>query len=444
MAIARLQGTRPPSPAATINLWIGRGIAPIACPARPKTCQSLSLPFLSPTRIFSVAMFVTPTLSLYVPLALAPLLGLIAVLVAAGWALRRGSGVRLARVPAALFAAMAVLALASALWAYDPGETLDKLHRLVLAIAAGIIVISAATGLDKDARATCGRSLLFGMVLALLALAVERAAGGVLVKTGLSPNDVNAFMNQFNRGLTVLSILIWPAIVVAARIRWLFGAAMFVATLGLLFTFRTNAADLALCLGAAVFVLACAWPRIAGRALIVVVALSVLGAPFVEKTLPPPKELFTELDVPRSAYHRLLMWDFTTNRVMERPVLGWGFNASRIMPGAEKHLDTFETALPLHPHNAALQWWLELGVLGALLGAGLVACAANAVRTGSRGRMGQAGASATIVSAMTVAFLSYGIWQGWWMAALFLTAGYTAAIAGRPPSGAGAQPAGGT
>ena len=91
--------------------------------------------------------------------------------------------------------------------------------------------------------------------------------------------------------------------------------------------------------------------------------------------------------IPPSAAHRLLIWDFVILRIAERPLLGWGMEASRSLPG---HATTppggpgplrpgwrrdarlagrRAELLPLHPHNGALQLRLELGWPGVLLAA---------------------------------------------------------------------------
>ena len=74
-----------------------------------------------------------------------------------------------------------------------------------------------------------------------------------------------------------------------------------------------------------------------------------------------------------SAAHRLLIWDFVVERIAERPLLGWGMEASRTIPGHAASpppalLERFGLTgpavavwlpvaqmLPLHPHNGALQ-----------------------------------------------------------------------------------------
>ena len=37
--------------------------------------------------------------------------------------------------------------------------------------------------------------------------------------------------------------------------------------------------------------------------------------------------------LPNSFIHRLLIWDFTLNRIAERPLFGWGLDTSRAIPG---------------------------------------------------------------------------------------------------------------
>ena len=142
------------------------------------------------------------------------------------------------------------------------------------------------------------------------------------------------------------------------------------------------------------------------------------------------------LKLPRSTYHRLLIWQFAAAKIEERPILGWGFNGSRKIPGGKDNLDASEAALPLHPHNAAMQWRLELGLLGALFGAGLFVTATVSARRRAKGRIEQAGAVAAITSAFTIAMLSFGIWQSWWMSGLFLVAGFTVLVCRDEPAAA--------
>ena len=63
------------------------------------------------------------------------------------------------------------------------------------------------------------------------------------------------------------------------------------------------------------------------------------------------------LRLPLSWSERMGYWTYATARIAEHPLKGWGLDASR----------TFGAAIGLHPHNGAIQAWLELGALGAAL-----------------------------------------------------------------------------
>lgn len=378
--------------------------------------------------------FLAPLLSVYAPLALAPLLSAAAVLFVTGWIAGRRADLVFIPSLLLLLTGIAVLAALSTFWTIDRAETLGRLPRPVLLFIAGTVFLCAAAALDAAARASIGRWMIAGLVLAIAALLLERGFGGVLAAKHLDGTNANAFLNLFNRGLTVCAILVWPAIMCTMRIRKVYGVAMGIALFASLFAFVNDAAIVAMIAGALTFGLVCAVPRIAGRLVTVVTVAVVLVVPFADRTLPPPKELFETMHLPRSTYHRLLIWHFASDHIVQRPLLGWGFNSSRAIPGGKSNLDVSEPALPLHPHNGALQLWLELGVGGALLGAGLLAAATEGARRFSRGRLEQAAATATISAALIVLLVSYGIWQSWWMSALFIAAGCAIIACGRPPS----------
>jgi O-antigen ligase len=91
--------------------------------------------------------------------------------------------------------------------------------------------------------------------------------------------------------------------------------------------------------------------------------------------------------------------------------------------------DTGQEPIPLHPHNAAVQGWLELGVVGAAALALVLVTAVRAVAASAVARTDKAVCLAVFVTGFTIASLSYGIWQGWWLGALWLAAAFTVAAA---------------
>ncbi|MEM6626253.1 MAG: O-antigen ligase family protein [Pseudomonadota bacterium] len=114
---------------------------------------------------------------------------------------------------------------------------------------------------------------------------------------------------------------------------------------------------------------------------------------------------------------RMDAWRLTVGLIAEKPVFGWGADASRTVDvvytaGAFKG----ELIVGGHPHNMPLQVWLELGAVGAaLLSAALIALGGRLPEPRSIG-MPAAQAAAGVWGACAVACgVSFGLWNaGWW------------------------------
>jgi O-antigen ligase len=378
-----------------------------------------------PVRAISAVAFLTPLLSVYLPLSLAVVLPVGAALSLACRSTTGSPRFRWDWPVAAVFGGLLVVAALSVFWSHSPALSLDKLSRTAMAIIAGLIFITAMKGLDSEAAKRASSWFLAAMVVALILIIVERISGGLIIRRVAADYSENMFINQFSRPLALLSAFIWPAVVVLARRGRIWGLGAIGLFVCILFAFSSGAAAVAIGTGTVVFAVVYFFPRMGASAIGVALAASVVLAPTVDRNLPSPKELFESIDLPRSAYHRLLIWEFATARIDDRPVLGWGFNTSRAMPGGKDNLDVSEIAMPLHPHNAALQWRLELGIFGALFGAGLILVSTEMARRYAAGRVARAGAVATIVSTFVIAMISFGAWQTWWVSGMFLIAGFT-------------------
>lgn len=119
--------------------------------------------------------------------------------------------------------------------------------------------------------------------------------------------------------------------------------------------------------------------------------------------------------LPPSWGERLRIWSFVADQFVHHPLRGAGLDASRTFPGV----------VPLHPHNAPLQLWYELGVPGGLLGAGFWVWLWR--RIASRAdddRLFAAVASATATVYIFISAVGFGLWQEWWLClgALAMTA----------------------
>ena len=106
-----------------------------------------------------------------------------------------------------------------------------------------------------------------------------------------------------------------------------------------------------------------------------------------------------------------------------------------MVPGADgvvERLSSIAETLPLHPHNALLQVWLELGIPGILLAIATVVMILTKISRIISGRKEMATVLTVVFATTLIAELSYSIWQSWWLVFLWVLAALMIAIAGGP------------
>jgi O-antigen ligase len=116
--------------------------------------------------------------------------------------------------------------------------------------------------------------------------------------------------------------------------------------------------------------------------------------------------------MPGELVQREQIWRFALERSLEKPFFGWGFNASGNLPNfGEVSLRGEDLPIiPKHPHNGPLQLFLELGVLGVLLGGWLLFRLKQRVQPPL--------AQAVLLFTLVCAMLSYGLWRSRWLATI--------------------------
>jgi O-antigen ligase len=297
-----------------------------------------------PSVLLGSLVFLTPLLTLLVPLSLATLLPLLVLFAVICRAVSGAPRFRFSGMPAIVVAAIIIVAAASAGWSFSAELTWDKLPRTAVIAVVGVVLLAAMSGLEPAQGRTISKAFLAGIALAFVSILAGRVIGEFLIRTGAIEGAVPHFLNNFNRPLSLLSIMIWPAAVTLTDRRPAYGIAAVIACLALFATFQTGAATAAIAFGMIVFAAVYAAPRIMAPLTGALLGISVLLAPTIGDMLPPPKAMFEQLSLPRSAYHRLLIWQFASEKITERPLLGWGFNTSRAIPGGEENLDVSEAA----------------------------------------------------------------------------------------------------
>ncbi|RAU21807.1 hypothetical protein CU669_10900 [Paramagnetospirillum kuznetsovii] len=397
----------------------------------------------APEYTFALAALVAPPLAVLVPLGMAVYLpifgGLCAILF---W--RGGDFGLLPIAPLILVAALCGWGAISLLWAMEIQSGALAIVRLAALSIAGSLSFALAGTIRLERFRFIVPAFTLGIFVAAVVLIIEVETGNGLsqlifhIKAGPGQFLSSTQKSLLGRGGTVLALLIWPFIVLAwrARSHWAIGG-IGIAMVALLLS-DSLAGRLALAFGGAMFLLVRISPRIWLRVLKAAVVVCVLILPGVISRAPQPPETFDSMPwLPLSAHHRLLIWHFAADRIAEHRMLGWGMDASRSIPGGDETVNLIDyypvthgtrrvingNLMPLHPHNAILQCWLELGLGGALiLAAFLWTMVGNVEKSAARDPLSAAGIAGCIVAALVVSAVSYGAWQSWWVSTLWVVA----------------------
>jgi exopolysaccharide production protein ExoQ len=386
-------------------------LAPLSANAARRTAVALEL------GLDAAALLFLPILVL-VPHGAAPLVSIAGAL-ALGLALPNGAGAfRALRLPAAIIGALLLWGAISAAWSVVPAHSLVVAARLLALCAAGFALAAVTDVLVYPRR------LLFcfytGFVAALLLAVIQFATDGLLTR----PILVRSFYaSQLNQAADTLAILMLPASAVLIYRRWPRLALLFAAgTLTIICSLVGTAAKTACGAGILLAALVYISPRNMARLGAILSVLFIITAPLTFPRLARLQSVSETAErVKFSAWHRLMIWSFAGDRIAERPIGGWGLDASRAIPGGDEPVYQGRVWLPLHPHNAPIQLWLELGVPGAVLFALIVARLWFSLAASPWPRLFAAAAGASLTTAFVAANGAYGIWQEWWIGTLWFS-----------------------
>ena len=354
------------------------------------------------------------------PLALIPM----ALTLMLGW--RAGWRPSLPRSPVLVLGLMlAGWGAITALWAPEPGRA----ALLALTLAAMMLLAHGAAGAAQGARLM--QWIGFGLVFGLGAAFADWQSGNALRAAVRGLKEVPASLVFGLKPAASLMALLLP-MGFALPWPWIARAALLVLGAGVLIMLPGETARLATIAGLAAALLSLAAPRLMPKLVGAGVAVLILLMPLLVAFIPQ----IPSASLPPSAVHRLVIWDFAAARIAEKPLAGWGLETSRAMPGGRAQPDAATLdrlnittpaqreflvlphveVMPLHPHNGALQLWLELGGIGALIGAALMLALGFAASRSAAPAVG----AGMLASAAVTGMLSFGLWQAWWVASLLL------------------------
>lgn len=315
-------------------------------------------------------------------------------------------------------------ALITSAWSAQPGFA--QAGKLAALIPLGLCFAMAAGAAENRRQVLAWGVAAFAVLVILMTiealwnLPLNRAAN-----PHIPPSEI---VRNVNRGAAVVLALTWGAAasLIAADRPGLARAVLAAsALLALPFGLWANLAAFVAAL--AVFAVAFSAPRFALMSVSSGLAIWMLAAPFATPLILSSQRLVDAL--PLSWAARAGIWDYVCARILEKPWIGHGLDASRVVTDRIQVRELDMRGIPLHPHSASLQIWYETGAVGAALAAlALFAGGWTLSRVFADNRPAAAAAAATLASLGLLANVSFGIWQEWWLATMFIAAALVAAL----------------
>lgn len=346
-------------------------------------------------------------------------LGAVAGLCALGLAMPDGRAAwRRVRGLAVLFGLLVAWGMLSSLWAIQPERSLAIGLRLLGLFAAGLALIAAAPEIAAPRRLM--GCLIAGFILALGLTMVQFLTQGALTAPLSERDFIDPILNYAEDGFGLLLLPLCAALLALGR--RLAAGVLAVVTAVMVCVLVGDIARIAFISGLAAAALLYFRRRRIAKIAAAASVIVVLTAPLIFPPLAgiaPVRHAAQSLKF--SAWHRLEIWSFVGPHIAEKPLLGWGLDSSRAIPGGAALTPENRAWLPLHPHNSPLQFWLELGLPGALWFALFAARLWLALGATPWPRLYAATAGGSLVTALIVGLGSYGAWQEWWVATEFLT-----------------------
>lgn len=371
----------------------------------------------------------------------------------------------------AVFLVYAVYSAATAIWSPSAAATLNKVAWLVVLVLTAAVSVRIWRTIEYGLRTRLLVAVAVSIVLGASFVAHEVLRDQAITRFLFSnvpllypkpskhvtlEDGIVTFIGPWvmNRNVGALNLLMWPALLCIAALGWSWGqgrrrsyllaAAVFIATLLATMPSRHESSQIAIVLSTVVFVIA----RLhlpAARAIVLAGWLAATLTMLPVAVLAHKAGLHESRLLPDTGQARIILWNFTAGKYLERPLLGVGAHATRAIDDslppeakAVKGTAAYAERTGQHSHNFFVQTWFELGAVGALL---YMACGLLLWR--EIGRLpvrGQCYALAGSTSAMCIAATTWGLWQEWYLSLFMLAISLTAlaSTAADPP---GDQPA---
>ena len=330
-----------------------------------------------------------------------------------------------------IFFALIGYGLLSIFWAGDIKESFYDWWRIALILSCAWLFFKSIIRLDPSHCRYLLGAVMWGAGLLILSLIVEWLSGG---KMASLVKDIQSWNLLYtSRACAVLAIILGPLTLYAiTRLgSWVTGLFSFLAIL-VIVVLPLFSASIALMSAAVIFICQRCWPRmtpwILATSIVLILFLTPIAGLQSSQYVESTSTAQSIESLPKSWVHRLVIWEFFAERVQQSPWIGYGIGSAHGLGNDPSALADYQRIArifgnvritaqpPLHPHNAVLQLWHDLGILGVLGVCVLILLVIRGLVCGGFAPNALAAGLAALTAWLIIAGVSFGLWQKWWLA----------------------------
>ena len=343
---------------------------------------------------------------------------------------------------------LAAYVFLNATWAVDPLAGIGKAALLVALVVTTFAAVDAASSLQNETLRRAAIAFAAGASLGAVFIMVELLTRGIVTRTLVgwipslsSPKHFKTSdgvltaikLSKLDQNVNLTMFHLWPGLLalmgLASTRRTIAVIVFFVTIAAVIAVSHHDSSQVAIIASSLVVILAWKWRSLVIQALAVVWCAAfvlVIPASFAAYD----NGLHFADWLPKSARARVILWDYTAEQTLKRPLFGIGVDSTPRLSIEQKATLTrerpegfvFYRTTGHHAHNIFLQTWFELGAVGALLLA--IAGAAVVLLIFLLPVSAQPFAAGAFAAFAIVGAFAWGMWQSWFMCAVALLSIY--------------------
>lgn len=308
----------------------------------------------------------------------------------------------------------------SNLWSIFQDSSIDRSLTISLIFIFSALLIIQHNFLSEETLESYLKAIPMIVILCATLIIIEILFGYPIYKTIKNAPDEYIGNSLINKSVTAFCFMLIPAIAIIKNTYQNKKRAMLltllIASVGLaVFLSGSETAKLSLLLVAIAWILFPKNLKAVWYLGIIAVFAFTLAAPFGANYIYKhfSDDVYQNAIIGQGGGHgaqRLEIYNFVSNYAMQKPILGHGVDVTRRISDFSNDGKYQKSNRILHPHNYAIQIWLDFGAVGALLFAGFISLVLFKISRLRSNR--QAFLSLFIVSMCSYCF-SYSLWQSW-------------------------------